>query len=86
MLLLPKGACVVTFLPTNRPEILEQVSNFLPPLFFFFLFSFFLSFFHAETQEETVLKLPSKKKQKICAALLAIVGLLRVVAQWWPSL
>ncbi len=41
MLLLPKGACVgtggslgVTFLPTNKVEIFEQVSKALPPFLF----------------------------------------------------
>ncbi len=58
MLLLPEGACVstrgslhVTFLPTNKVEIFEQVSKALPPFLFL---SFFLS----------LLKLSSKKKQK----------------------
>ncbi len=41
MLLLPEGACIgiggslsVTFLPTNKVEIFEQVSKALPPFLF----------------------------------------------------
>ncbi len=41
MLLLPEGACVsiggslrVTFLPTNKVEIFEQVSKAFPPFLF----------------------------------------------------
>jgi hypothetical protein len=58
VLLLPKGACVgsggslrVTFLPTNKVEIFEQVSKVLPP-FLFLSLSF------------SLLKLSSKKKTK----------------------
>ncbi len=74
MLLLPEGACVgtrgslrVTFLPTNKVEIFEQVSKALPP-FLFLSLSF------------SLLKLSSKKKTKMlqrnvgqgCNALSAI--------------
>jgi len=44
VLLLPEGACIgiggslsVTFLPTNKVEIFEQVSKALPPFLFLFL-------------------------------------------------
>ncbi len=52
MLLLSKGVCANTFLPTNEVGILEQVSNFL----FFFSLSHFLFLFlsRVETPEEAV--------------------------------
>lgn len=52
MLLLSKGICASTFLPTNEVGILEQVSNFL----FFFSLSHFLFLFlsRVETPEEAV--------------------------------
>ncbi len=65
VLLLPEGACIgtggslrVTFMPTNKVEIFEQVSNALPPFLFLSL-------------SLSLLKLSSKKKQKRCSAALA---------------
>ncbi len=68
VLLLPEGACVgtggslrVTFLPTNKVEIFEQVSKALPPFLFL---SLFLS----------LLKLSSKKKKQKKKTLQRVVG------------
>jgi hypothetical protein len=58
VLLLPEGACVgtggsllVTFLPTNKVEIFEQVSKALPPFLFLSL-------------SLSLLKLSNKKTKK----------------------
>jgi len=61
LLLLSKGACVVTFLPTNRAKILEQVSN-LPPLFFLSVEAF---------TSKRLVAVWSKKKTKIIATTTA---------------
>jgi len=86
VLLLPEGACVgiggslrVTFLPTNKVEIFQQVSNALPPFLFLSLSLLLLKLSSKNKKQKT--KTLQRSVGQGCNALSAIVASCSVVGR-----